>query len=391
MADDKPKHKPQAKRTLEEVLRSLKDLVRNDLTGDVPGSASRPAPPAPPPSPDEPESFNEALSRLDDIIDRKLIQPARSTAPAAPPPAPAAPETDLEIDWDDSDPLPAPDAAPPPTDRPAADAADAAERVPALDAANGDGEYGVDTEPAGPAAAPDPDAAALAALDAIELGPRPGAEPPPSAGVQETFAFPDARRDPTSSGDGCGDEPERGPDAPAQPDDDVPLLLAPGALEREPTPPGEAAHPHAAGAVQEHVDIELEPESRPMSGEHGDDAPGADAAPGTNAARPVAEEPRMPPTPERSPGPAPAAPGNDAAPPRLEDEIPVLQDVAPGEAPPAGALPDVAHARDIAIRVIARINIERRKAGETPLDIRTIERLQRYLAEALTRAASGRS
>ena len=49
--------------------------------------------------------------------------------------------------------------------------------------------------------------------------------------------------------------------------------------------------------------------------------------------------------------------------------------------------PDVAQARDIAIRVIAKLNIERRKLGEKPLDIKTIERLQQYLADALSKRA----
>lgn len=84
----------------------------------------------------------------------------------------------------------------------------------------------------------------------------------------------------------------------------------------------------------------------------------------------VPREPNSPPGPEESPLPT------------LDDGIPVLHEIAeiePGHEPPT---PE--QLRHIAIRVIARLNIERRKAGEAPLDIRTIERLQQLLKEALS-------
>jgi hypothetical protein len=70
------------------------------------------------------------------------------------------------------------------------------------------------------------------------------------------------------------------------------------------------------------------------------------------------------------------------------DDIPVLNEVAEpaAAAPPSTtSLPSAKQARDIAIRVVARLNIERRKAGETPLDIKAIERLQKILKETLSR------
>lgn len=70
-----------------------------------------------------------------------------------------------------------------------------------------------------------------------------------------------------------------------------------------------------------------------------------------------------------------------------QEEIPILKEVVEQAAPLVPPLPDVAQARDIAIRVIARLNIERRKAGEKPLDIKTIEKLQQYLADALNKRA----
>ena len=71
-----------------------------------------------------------------------------------------------------------------------------------------------------------------------------------------------------------------------------------------------------------------------------------------------------------------------------QEEIPILKEVAQLDTSPHPTpLPEAAQARDIAIRVIARLNIERRKAGQAPLDIKTIERLQKYLAEALSKRA----
>jgi hypothetical protein len=72
------------------------------------------------------------------------------------------------------------------------------------------------------------------------------------------------------------------------------------------------------------------------------------------------------------------------------DDIPVLEDVVMTpltlEAEPTAATPprpDPQHARDLAIRVVAKLNIEMRKAGGQGLDIKTILRLQALLKEAL--------
>ena len=73
--------------------------------------------------------------------------------------------------------------------------------------------------------------------------------------------------------------------------------------------------------------------------------------------------------------------------PSAPKEIPVLNEVADLATPPSAPLPEASQARDIAIRVIAKLNIERRKTGEKPLDIKTIERLQQYLADALSKRA----
>jgi hypothetical protein len=101
---------------------------------------------------------------------------------------------------------------------------------------------------------------------------------------------------------------------------------------------------------------------------------------GRNPPRDSARTPGKPPERQQE---TPAPPGSAGAP----EEIPVLNEVADISAPTAPTLPAATHARDIAIRVIAKLNIERRKAGEKPLDIKTIERLQQYLADALSKRA----
>jgi len=42
-------------------------------------------------------------------------------------------------------------------------------------------------------------------------------------------------------------------------------------------------------------------------------------------------------------------------------------------------------AEAVAVRAIARFNVERRRAGEAPLDLRGIERLRRIITEAIAR------
>ena len=87
MTDDTPKHKPQKKHTLDEVLKSLQDLIRNDLISAPP--APIPADPPPTPTADNPEppptSLDNALDTLDQLIDRELVEPiAQARAPATP-------------------------------------------------------------------------------------------------------------------------------------------------------------------------------------------------------------------------------------------------------------------------------------------------------------------
>lgn len=417
MADDKPRHKPQAKRTLEEVLRSLKDLVRNDLTG---GRASPAPPPAArhPVAPDEPESFNEALSRLDAIIDEKIVNPARTAPPAGPPPT----ADEIDIDWDEVAPpananggghRPAATAA---SDLPASGADDTDLGPTALDDDAADAEYRAERLPDEGAGMPDADAAALAALEAIELAPMAPQAPQPdessggqepreqASGLQETFSFLEAEGQPHT--DGQAPAPEESALYVAL-DAQSAAVQAEVADARDADPVAPARRERAAEDGDRVRTAETAPEpgdtndakfesdraerqALAMSADWGDNGEAANR-PGAGArdAGRVSGDARRDPTAEPGRNGDPAAPGTNE-PPTLDAEIPLLQDVAPGQTAASAPLPDAAHARDIAIRVIARINIERRKSGETPLDIRTIERLQRYLTEALTKAATGR-
>lgn len=129
-------------------------------------------------------------------------------------------------------------------------------------------------------------------------------------------------------------------------------------------------------------------------------APPADKpdAPVENIVAAAAPEPKPePPVPELvlalTPGPAaqepaakkPTTPPQTAAP--AADDIPILQDVAlaspqtPAKLAPATPVPK--NIRDMAVKVVAKLNIELRKSGKPPLDAKTINRLQQLLGESL--------
>ncbi len=82
---------------------------------------------------------------------------------------------------------------------------------------------------------------------------------------------------------------------------------------------------------------------------------------------------------------SPPAPGR-SAPLALDDNIPLLEDEVTLH-PPAPGL-DPRQTRELAVRAIARLNIEMRKAGEQGLDIKTIQRLQALLREELEKAGT---
>lgn len=313
MTDDKPKHKPSKKRTLEEVLKSLQDLIRNDFVGADEPTQEEPATATPAaPAAANPDEFNNALDTLDALITREIIEPVERARQSPPEPL---------MD-------------------------DVAELEQLIDAEPAD-EIAEPPEDDAPAEAPTP--------------PRVGKPPHTAAEEQEQFPFGELS---------AADVVES-----ITIDSDS----APQALE-EPTPESPATEMENPPA-ENTPDWPAEQDNRETAAtlESGSGAPAEAESMGahTQSARERAPD-------ARAPADAAETPAFDST--SAEDDIPVLNEIA--EAIPrdlATPLPDSSQARDIAIRVIARLNIERRKAGEPPLDMKSIERLQRILSETLGR------
>lgn len=486
MSDGKPKHKPQKKRALEEVLKSLQDLIRTDLANSQATHkslwASTSADPASPVSAEEPDTLRDALHKLDKIIAEKIIEPVQRAEDT--PPEPLLPDEELEIRWDDSrepgqaisaDNESPPDAvemmtsdtalgspeeieieALPPDETPSAQptvesqprepaessVAERLEQPPVESAADQTAPETI-TELQVPAIDMETVAESID-LEAVE-----SVEPPP----QETIALADTERTiETADGQGAFDfvdaeqtlrvepVPEHPPESaaptgstlqvsaepeiPAPVESSEPAIVSSfGETTSDKISAGEEASVEAASTPEEQpnvpavesssisnddefsVEFTVEPNT-PVAADSGtlevvEAASPPEGKAGTVDANLPPEEPAVkkkshsPDLPDiaskdRAPSTAesdqkPTAPGAQTR--TGKDEIPVLKDVADLEAPPSPPLPDASQARDIAIRVIARLNIERRKAGEPQLDIKIIERLQQYLADALSKRA----
>ncbi len=301
-------HKPSQKRTLDEVLRSLQDLIRNELLAE-PDASSRP----------DTKHRREAAAAADtdaaEPHNALLGPPGRETAQTQDRDPAAASLPDLEpLDLPQvieslhdlvTNELDAADTAPP--DRPRANQTPAPPPTAAAPAGEAGGRH---------------DAAA-----AIEAIPPEGrqeelplfASPPPAGGFHET------------------------------------------AIEVETEPTAALAELAAPEPEAVTVPLDADPSQTPLD-------------------RPVPETPT-----------APRPSGEDTAPVPPADDIPVLKDIAlppppspPGETPRAD--PEQAHS--LAVQVVARLNIELRRAGEPPLDPRIIRRLEHLLQEALLQAAS---
>jgi hypothetical protein len=468
MADQKPKHKPQKKRTLEEVLKSLQDLIRNDLVSGQPlhpswRESGRPKD-GPKNASAETDSFHKALSKLDQIIKEKIIEPterARET-----PPEPLLPDEEIEIEWDVAE--PAADAGADGGDIEAADlsdldgmtaeleeielqplAPDTASTVevpvePRSDATTVEPETGSPPGPAVPQEIP-PDLV-VEVIEAAPVSPpeEPTAEPPAgdaspvsqptqedtidlssvptrseSAEDQREFDFP-ARSEaalplevaaPNAAAPEAGRESDAAADAEAvenvaaaSPEDSATVDLSADSEAEAPNPAASPEQPEVAAVESRNgadaYTVEFTTEPKPPTPAAGS-APGvktetADSARAASASAEAASQPPDESAVKKRPTPSDSA-KHDKPPsergdtahgaPDTEPSIPVLKDVADLKTPPAPPLPEVSQARDIAIRVIARLNIERRKSGEKPLDIKTIERLQQYLADALNKRA----
>jgi hypothetical protein len=536
MADEKPKHKPQKKRTLEDVLKSLQDLVRNDIVSNQPerqswresGREDADSNAAA----NEPDTFNNALFKLDQIINEKIIEPVERAKET--PPEPLLPDEEIEIEWDvderiaqHSSELPAGDIAE--ADLAALDrAAESFEsiEIQAVEPPSGESleapnvvatheplveqEASLDVV-AEPPTEPEPVEEVIAAAplpaieetppepteievvappetlteESIDLAPAPESVEPPDPQQMFDFNAPTPARTrapvepspPVSSPSGMPTPTEISLDARASPEtlptvaleivenltsppsedlaivdlsEDIPAVPekskesaeqldvqaeAPSdtrdipktpttvnleVVENPPSPPSEdtRAVPEKPKEPPEQPDVHaVEPSSvdkagaftveftvestarEPAKPKEPDaetatapqtDSPAKDDNPPPPEEHVVKEQTPPPPQTEKAPDEAPKPQGTPPAPTKstnAPDEIPVLNEVADISAPAAPPLPEVAQARDIAIRVIAKLNIERRKLGEKPLDIKTIERLQQYLADALNKRA----
>lgn len=533
MIDDKPKHKPQKKHTLSEVLKSLQDLIRTDLV-TAPGTA----PPASavaeprvetPPTPAEPDTFNDALDQLDDIITHNIIEPVERAKDT--PPEPLLPEETLEIEWDDTDPPVSVntettegstvDVQPPAFSEPSEDTIELAAEEPQaqerqeprtnnvveleiiqietksdnapetidLDAPEADSNDNVIDFETGTDETEVIELASLTdevAPDTIELPPESIAEfaepenreepasPTPSApepGVSqpanpqrelfETYVAPPEPLNPaheaaktvpalnTASKTSQAPKHTAAPPEPVKPAGDVAKTAPPPAASKATQTPKDTAAPKPANDQVKTAPPPVASKAKPApmettaapppppapsaaeprdaahqtaaetQAEGGHDIPSLtidfdvtqlSATPDEATVAKIAEapsettQPKAPKTP-RAAADAPHArraettaketakptthsknaPAEPQAPAPVQQDIPVLKEVANVEAPRSAPLPSAAQARDIAIRVVARLNIERRKAGEAGLDIKTIEKLQQYLADALNK------
>jgi len=343
MTSDKPKHKPNTKHTLEEVLKSLHDLIRNDL---VSATAAAPAPGADRPPAADPsaaasaDDFSSALDKLDEIITHKIIEPVERARREPP----ALEVVDDEIVWDEE---------------------------PA--AADGAAASAAEPEPAAPENE-----------DIVLESPREDADGDTAVpgGKQEMFSFDEApepehdRTPPTFDLD-TNDRV----DIPQAQDADLPVVAEPweetipvdATAPADDTPANEPAPSFdTAPPATDSVDVDL---SAPM-------APSFDPLPAPPPESPASV--LMPGTSEYAPATASQEPTARA--PAAESGIPVLNEVAHEILARTynGTLLSPERIREITIQVSARLNIELRQTGGQPLDARTIHRLQQLLRQALT-------
>jgi hypothetical protein len=498
----KYKHKPSPKHTLEEVLKSLQDLIRNDLLDAKPPAAkpepalvsddaavaavpapekSRPEPAAPvredfaPITPESgPVNLNAVMRSLKDLIHNEL------DTGEEPAPADAAEPEPVEA------PVPPLDAQLAPAD---ADEAKPEEYIPEEPAPLEEELTLDETAAAVPAAPPASTLPELPGDIEPELIDEPKTEPVPAPPVIMESVGPGKTKTPA----GMQQElPFDMPPAPAvearlPPRKPAPPPAPPSNAEPMPAPetapgsdkPVPAAEPEAALPtidVEEDFDaaayFETAPETAAIAPEPQDAAPVPEKTTPTPAAEPpVAPPPEtkttlelaIEPTAENTPAmpavdfdnldlqpprqepPAPAAggakpaPDGEAPPPITEasapattetaaetpptaqtasgteavktepqddaapaanpapfsiDDIPVLKEVV---APPAGGAlliePPAAHTpplrpspdrtRDLVVRAVARLNVEMRRSGGVGLDTKTILRLQQLIREEL--------
>jgi len=353
---EKPKHKPNTKHTLEEVLKSLHDLIRNDLVTATAGArADEPAPALPPVSEPSDDDFNDALDKLDQIITDNIIEPVERARRA---PLPEIVEPDDPIEWTEDEESPADADAVARDDAPAdADAEDIVLESPADAGGMNDvppeglQETFLFQEPA-PADAPEESARTPPSFEVVEMN---GGRAEPTVTLDEL----DDRTPPAAPAElSISPESSRAPAPPASDIFDADFTPAePAATVAEPAPEAQPSTENVVDAAA----AELRP---PLF---------AESAPVTAPSEPL-------------PIIAETAPAARAA----HDDIPVLNEVAHEIlAQTASASTSPEQIRKITIQVAARLNIELRQGGAKPLDARTINRLQQLLQQALGGAPKG--
>jgi hypothetical protein len=420
---DKPEHQPSETRTLDEVLKSLQDLIRNELLDAEPkpppppkihhGKVGRPRKlrpePAAEPEPAAPIDLDEVMHSLKRLVSDELDEPAEtgnaeqtssantlavSAAETAEPPA-GKPLEQRETGQDIAS-----SATPSPSP------AHATQPVTAV--SNGvQQEFALDP-PAEPIAneAASEDIPPISDGLVIEGDITGGDAEQITAESDEDFSveYPDIEFDTTSDAEAANNLAPAA-DAGATEDGltaeeivlgDVPEQSGPepdsGNVPNERYADTSAPPPEASIEYEPDVqELEPTPEpNRPLVPENTGPAEASNLsdliAPPASLSEPEIEIAEQPSSVPESP---------DAAVPTLGesvnfDDLPVLSDVVvppPGATPSTPELPfaETENARQLAIRVVARLNIELRKSGERPLDARNIDRLQHILMEELER------
>jgi hypothetical protein len=350
--NDKPKHKPNPKHTLEEILKSLQDLIRNDLLeGDTTPETGAPAKGATSTSATAPSGGLEELRHtLENLVTEELtaedapaVEPladaqAASEPTAAPPTEVAIPPEGLQetLSLDAAAQALSPDETAAST--PASDDELSFETI---DLAAPPMVTTPETTESGPSGAPE---------DADTFSAHPVPDRPVTGHADATLAF-ETTESPTA--DLTSPTPEPGAPLPGEAIDEPAVDGQPAEAARmhEPEQP-DTRVPETAGdwddiPVLEEVVAEMAAEY-----EHGE------LANETSSAR----SPRLHPEVEASRETAAETP--------LPDNL-------------ALPLPAPSRAHDLAVRTVAKLNIELRKAGKRPLDAKVIARLAMMLRETL--------
>lgn len=320
--DDDSKHKPSPKHTLDEVLKSLQDLVRNDLLDENPPGKKSEASPEP-------------------AVPRKRGRPRKEVVESETPP-PASPR---KAPRDDLDAV-----------------------LASLEELVGQELSGEESS----RAIRRPTQEKLPADGAAASVPARGHDKPPTGekprGDQHEFSF-DA---------GAGQAPAIAPRIP-RPTAPAPQRKRPAAAEAPAQAPGAAAWGHPDSPADDVLDVPpaTDDEAITVTLEAVPSAPEVES--------PAAKKPAAPPVPPDDSAPAPETAAEAMDIPVLEDAVAFPLPLEEPEPLPPVVIPgfEPAQVRKLAVRVVARLNIELRKKGERPVKAKVIDRLQRILAEEL--------